>query len=71
AVGQADVKTKIDAATLTKLEDHGSVEHDHGHGGEEHAAEEHSEEAHSEEEEHALDPHVWLDPVKYAEIAEG
>jgi zinc transport system substrate-binding protein len=73
AVGQADVKTKIDAATLTKLEDHGSVEHDHGHdhGGEEHAAEEHSGEAHSEEEEHALDPHVWLDPVKYAEIAEG
>ncbi|MET9988845.1 zinc ABC transporter substrate-binding protein [Streptomyces mutabilis] len=73
AVGQADVKTKIDAATLTKLEDHGSVEHDHGHdhGAEEHAAEEHSEEAHSEEEEHALDPHVWLDPVKYAEIAEG
>ncbi len=73
AVGQADVKTKIDAATLTKLKDHGSVEHDHGHdhGGEEHAAEEHSEEAHSEEEEHALDPHVWLDPVKYAEIAEG
>ncbi|MFE8923428.1 zinc ABC transporter substrate-binding protein [Streptomyces rochei] len=78
AVGQSDVKTKIDAATLTKLEDHGNVEHDHGHdhGGEEHAAEEHSEEAHSgeahsEEEEHALDPHVWLDPVKYAEIAEG
>ncbi|AQS69708.1 zinc ABC transporter substrate-binding protein [Streptomyces pactum] len=76
AVAQADVKTKIDAATLTKLENHGNVEHDHAHGDEghseeEHAAEEHSEEAHSEEEEHALDPHVWLDPVKYAEVAEG
>ncbi|MFE0803228.1 zinc ABC transporter substrate-binding protein [Streptomyces sp. NPDC058812] len=69
AITQSDVKTKIDAATLTTLEDHGSVEHDHGGG--EHAAEEHSEEEHSEEEEHALDPHVWLDPVKYAEIAEG
>ncbi|MGW0335844.1 zinc ABC transporter substrate-binding protein [Streptomyces sp. NPDC003011] len=64
AVAQADVKTKIDAATLTKLEDHGDVEHEHE--GEEAAAEEHA-----EEEEHALDPHIWLDPVKYAEVAEG
>ncbi|MFH8236470.1 MULTISPECIES: zinc ABC transporter substrate-binding protein [unclassified Streptomyces] len=75
AIAQSDVKTKIDAATLTTLEDHGNVEHDHGHDhgheGEEHAAEEHSEEAHSEEEEHARDPHIWLDPVKYAEVAEG
>ncbi len=68
AIAQSDVKTKIDAATLTKLEDHGNVEHDHG--GEEHA-DEHAEEEHSEGGEHALDPHVWLDPVKYAEIAEG
>ncbi len=77
AIAQSDVKTKIDAAGLTKLEDHGNVEHDHDHGGEEHAEGEHAEEdAHAEEEhaeegEHALDPHVWLDPVKYAEIAEG
>lgn len=63
AVGQSEVKTKVDAATLTKLEDHGTEEgHEHGEGEEEHAG---------EEEEHALDPHVWLDPVKYAEIAEG
>ncbi|MFC5216931.1 metal ABC transporter substrate-binding protein [Streptomyces coerulescens] len=60
AIGQAGLKTKIDAATLTELEDHGDVEHEHE-----------GEEAHSEEEEHALDPHVWLDPVKYAEIAKG
>ncbi|MFC9464689.1 zinc ABC transporter substrate-binding protein [Streptomyces coelicoflavus] len=68
AIAQSDVKTKIDAATLTKLEDHGNVEHDHGGG--EHA-DEHAEEEHSEGGEHPLDPHVWLDPVKYAEIAEG
>ncbi|WP_104632939.1 zinc ABC transporter substrate-binding protein [Streptomyces sp. MH60] len=68
AVGQSDVKTKIDAASLTKLEDHGSVEHDHG--GEEHT-DEHAEEEHAEGGGHALDPHVWLDPVKYAEIAAG
>ncbi|MCD7439783.1 zinc ABC transporter substrate-binding protein [Streptomyces lincolnensis] len=65
AVAQSGVKTKIDAATLTKLEDHGSVEHEHE--GEEAPAEE----APAEEEEHALDPHIWLDPVKYAEVAEG
>ncbi|WP_267713492.1 zinc ABC transporter substrate-binding protein [Streptomyces sp. CoH17] len=66
AIAQSGVKTKIDAATLTKLEDHGDVEHDHGHGGEEHAGEEHAHEGGD-----GLDPHVWLDPVKYAEIAEG
>ncbi|MEV5429030.1 metal ABC transporter substrate-binding protein [Streptomyces sp. NPDC052701] len=65
AIGQSGVKTKIDAATLTKLEDLGTEDgHDHGTG------EEHAEEG-AEEEEHALDPHVWLDPVKYAEVAEG
>ncbi|MGW6732985.1 metal ABC transporter substrate-binding protein [Streptomyces sp. NPDC055013] len=63
AIGQAGLDTKIDAASLTKLEDHGDVEHEH--------AGEHAEEEHSEEEGHALDPHVWLDPVKYAEIAKG
>ncbi|MEV7208833.1 MULTISPECIES: zinc ABC transporter substrate-binding protein [unclassified Streptomyces] len=73
AIAQSDVKTKIDAATLTKLEDHGNVEHDHGgeEHADEHAEEEHSEEEHAEGGEHALDPHVWLDPVKYAEIAQG
>ncbi|MFD0314890.1 metal ABC transporter substrate-binding protein [Streptomyces flavalbus] len=61
AIDQSGVKTKIDAASLTTLEDHGGVEHDHG-------AEEGGE---SEEEEHARDPHIWLDPVKYAEVAKG
>lgn len=64
AIGQAGLDTKIDAASLTKLEDHGDVEHEHA-GEEGHSEEEHSEEG------HALDPHVWLDPVKYAEIAKG
>jgi zinc transport system substrate-binding protein len=65
AVSQSEVKTKIDAASLTTLEDHGDVEHEHG------SSEEHSEEEHADEEEHALDPHLWLDPVKYREVAEG
>jgi zinc transport system substrate-binding protein len=58
AVSQSDVRTKIDATTLTTLEGHDSeIGHEHE---EEHAGEESS-----------ADPHVWLDPVKYAEVAEG
>ncbi|KOX02589.1 ABC transporter substrate-binding protein [Streptomyces sp. NRRL B-1140] len=60
AVGQTGIKTRIDAATLTHLEDHGTGGHSHE-----------GEEGHSEEDEHGRDPHVWLDPVKYAEIAQG
>ncbi|MGC9538430.1 metal ABC transporter substrate-binding protein [Streptomyces sp. UG1] len=68
AIAQSGLKTKIDAATLTELEDHGAVEDSHGHEGEEGHSEE-SEDA--EKEEHARDPHIWLDPVKYAEVAKG
>ncbi|WOT37044.1 metal ABC transporter substrate-binding protein [Streptomyces coeruleorubidus] len=60
AVSQTGIKTKIDAASLTSLEDHGGTEHAHE-----------GEEGHAEEEEHARDPHIWLDPVKYAEVAES
>ncbi|MEU9061306.1 metal ABC transporter substrate-binding protein [Streptomyces sp. NPDC048430] len=67
AVAQAGVKNTVDAAGLTTLENHGSEVDGHDHGAEEggeHEGEEHSEEA-------GLDPHIWLDPVKYAEVAEG
>ncbi|MGW7102294.1 metal ABC transporter substrate-binding protein [Streptomyces sp. NPDC054838] len=63
AVAQAGVKNTVDAAALTKLEQHTASGHDdhpaegedagHGHG------------------EAGADPHVWLDPNKYAEIAKG
>ncbi|WP_428814793.1 metal ABC transporter substrate-binding protein [Streptomyces albus] len=52
--------------------DHG--EHEHGgdeHGGDEHGGDEHGHEGHDHGEGAAGDPHVWLDPVRYAEIAEG
>ncbi|MEU6620473.1 metal ABC transporter substrate-binding protein [Streptomyces litmocidini] len=63
AIAQAGVKNTVDAAALTKLEAHGTeVGHDHGHGEADH--EDHGSEAGS-------DPHVWLDPVKYAEVAKG
>jgi zinc transport system substrate-binding protein len=61
AVAQSEVKTKIDAASLTTLEKHGNEV-----GG--HAAEHDDTEG---EETGATDPHIWLDPVKYAEVAKG
>ncbi|MFB8115825.1 metal ABC transporter substrate-binding protein [Streptomyces sp. NPDC055962] len=66
AVAQAGVENTVDAATLTTLENHGSeVGHDHGEDeGGEHEHEHEGEEA-------GLDPHIWLDPVKYAEVAAG
>ncbi|WP_406305128.1 metal ABC transporter substrate-binding protein [Streptomyces sp. NBC_00885] len=63
AIAQSEAKNKVDAATLTKLEHHGT-EGGHSHEGEEAGHDEHEGEAGS-------DPHIWLDPVKYAEVAKG
>ncbi|OAH09525.1 metal ABC transporter substrate-binding protein [Streptomyces jeddahensis] len=72
AVQQSEVKTKIDAATLTSLEEHGEEVGGHAEEHDEHAEEGHSEEeGHDHEAEGGKDPHIWLDPVKYAEVAEG
>ncbi|MFI2757739.1 metal ABC transporter substrate-binding protein [Streptomyces echinatus] len=63
AVAQSPVDVKIDAASLTSLEEHGTevgghaAEHDDSHAG--------------EHEETGKDPHLWLDPVRYAQVAEG
>ncbi|WP_329249412.1 metal ABC transporter substrate-binding protein [Streptomyces sp. NBC_01478] len=61
AVSQSELKTKIDAASLTTLEKHGNEV-----GG--HAA---SHDTSENEELAGLDPHIWLDPVRYAQVAEG
>jgi zinc transport system substrate-binding protein len=61
AVAQSEVRTKIDAASLTSLEKHGNEVGGHA------AAHDHSE----NEELSGLDPHIWLDPVRYAQVAEG
>ncbi|MFD4302026.1 metal ABC transporter substrate-binding protein [Streptomyces sp. CBG33] len=80
AVDQAGVKNTVDAAGLTTLEAHGSSSgdgHDHGEGdGHDHGEEEGHDHAEEEGDGHdhgdsGLDPHVWLDPVKYAEMADG
>jgi zinc transport system substrate-binding protein len=74
AIAQSEAKNKVDAATLTKLEHHGT-EGGHSHEGEEPGHEEsgHDEHAHEGEGEGeaGADPHIWLDPVKYAEVAKG
>ncbi|MFG2866838.1 metal ABC transporter substrate-binding protein [Streptomyces sp. NPDC048338] len=64
AIKQAGVEHTVDAATLTELEAHGTAV-GHEHGGEHGAEEGHD---HGEA---GTDPHIWLDPVKYAEVAKG
>ncbi|WP_455357342.1 metal ABC transporter substrate-binding protein [Streptomyces sp. SYSU K217416] len=66
AVDQAAVKNTLDAATLTKLEEPGA-----GHAEEGHSEEEHAEDDGHGHEEAGGDPHIWLDPAKYAEVAQG
>jgi zinc transport system substrate-binding protein len=61
AIGQAGPKHVADAASYTTLEDHGTDVEGDEHGGDEHG---HAEDAGS-------DPHIWLDPVRYAQVAEG
>ncbi|MEW2623530.1 metal ABC transporter substrate-binding protein [Streptomyces sp. NPDC048106] len=61
AVAQSGVRTKIDAGSLVTLEAHGnevgghSAAHDTRPG----------------EESTGKDPHLWLDPVRYAQVAQG
>ncbi|MDF3297413.1 metal ABC transporter substrate-binding protein [Streptomyces tropicalis] len=61
AVAQSGIRTKIDAASLTTLENHGTEV-----GG--HAA---AHDTAPDEETGGRDPHVWLDPLRYAQIARG
>ncbi|MEF3112938.1 metal ABC transporter substrate-binding protein [Streptomyces chrestomyceticus] len=77
AVQQSGVEHTVDAASLTRLKKHGSEVdgHDHttgdnGTGHDEHGHDEHGHEGHDHEGD-GDDPHIWLDPVKLAEVAKG
>jgi zinc transport system substrate-binding protein len=59
AIKQSGSEHVVDASKLTTLEDHGTEV-----GADEHGHEHHGDEA-------GADPHIWLDPVKYAEVAKG
>ncbi|MFG2222146.1 metal ABC transporter substrate-binding protein [Streptomyces sp. NPDC048644] len=65
AIKQSGVKNVADAAAMTSMEEHGSEVGGHHHTtGDNHA--------HSKSEAEAGDdPHIWLDPVKYAQVAKG
>ncbi|GHG72743.1 metal ABC transporter substrate-binding protein [Streptomyces griseocarneus] len=66
AIKQSGNKHVADAAALTRLEEHGTeVE------GDEHGHDEGGHEGHEHHDEGGTDPHVWLDPLKYAEVAKG
>ncbi|MGW6457555.1 metal ABC transporter substrate-binding protein [Streptomyces sp. NPDC055078] len=65
AIEQADVKHRTDAGTLTDLAPRSGGD-DHAHEGE---AGHEGEDGHGDEA--GGDPHLWLDPLKYAEVAEG
>lgn len=63
AIKQSENKHVADAASLTAMEKHGSeVDGRHHTTGDN--------DSHSENEA-GNDPHIWLDPVKYAEVARG
>ncbi|MEW2518062.1 metal ABC transporter substrate-binding protein [Actinacidiphila alni] len=65
AVKLSGVEHKVDAAALTPLEDHGTeVDGTHHTTGDNGTGDEGDEDA-------GADPHIWLDPVKYAEVAKG
>lgn len=63
AIKQSGVKYTADAASMTTLEKHGTeVDGDHHTTGDN--------DSHSASEA-GLDPHIWLDPVRFARIAKG
>ncbi|MFH8343790.1 metal ABC transporter substrate-binding protein [Streptomyces sp. NPDC018045] len=76
AVQQSGVEHTVDAASLTELKKHGAEVdgHDHttGDNGTGHDAGEHGHEGHDHgHESDDNDPHLWLDPVKLAQVAKG
>ncbi|MEU7045470.1 metal ABC transporter substrate-binding protein [Streptomyces varsoviensis] len=74
AVKQSGVKHVADAASLTRLEAHGTEVDGHHHTTKDNGAggeDEHEHEGHKHGDSAAADPHIWLDPVKYAEVAKG
>lgn len=85
AVEQSGVENVAEATSYTTLEKHGTEEHgeegheaekgheehDHGGEGEESDHGEGGHEGHDHGTGSGEDPHVWLDPSRYAEVAEG
>ena len=79
AVKQSEVENVAEATSFTSLEKHGTDVHgEKGGHGEEDAHGDHGgdggdggHEGHDHGDEAGGDPHVWLDPVRFAEVAKG
>lgn len=76
AVKQSEVENVAEATSFTTLEKHGDdvhgeKDHDHGDGDGHDHGDEGGHEGHDHGDTAGGDPHVWLDPVRYAQIAEG
>ncbi|WP_326795830.1 metal ABC transporter substrate-binding protein [Streptomyces sp. NBC_01808] len=75
AIEQSGAEHVVEASEFTSLEKHGGEEDGDGHAEEDggHAEEEADggHEGHDHGGEEGTDPHIWLDPVRYAEVAEG
>ncbi|MEV6104905.1 metal ABC transporter substrate-binding protein [Streptomyces sp. NPDC051940] len=65
AIKQSGVENVLEASTLTTLEKTGTTEDGHDH------TEDAADDGHGHDDENGLDPHIWIDPVRYAEVAEG
>lgn len=63
AIELSGAEHTVEVSELTTLEKHAGEEHAGEHEGGEHEGHDHDHEA--------GDPHIWLDPVRYAEVAEG
>lgn len=73
AIEQSGAEHVVEASEFTSLEKHGGDE-DGEHGEHEEDAGEEADgghEGHDHGGEDGGDPHIWLDPVRYAEVAEG
>lgn len=72
AIAQSGVRRVVDAASLTALEDHGTeVDGHHRTTGDNHSDSGPDEDGPHPDEDAGADPHIWLDPLKYAQVAEG
>jgi zinc transport system substrate-binding protein len=65
AIAQSGVKYTADAAALTTLEDHGTEVDGRNHTTGD------NDTGSTTESDAGADPHIWLDPVKYAQVAKG
>lgn len=73
AIQQSEVKNVAEATSFASLEKQGSSAKDEGHEGHEEGAHAKEEEGHEGHDHDATggDPHIWLDPLRYAQVAEG